>query len=119
MASKTQYSPLCNLQSGEYWVLLTILHFLTSLQGFFQQCEYCEVRNVIIEFFTSLMQKKVFQRLERLFPAFVMWKTQYSHILLTVFSHYHPRIFINTQTIWGVVDITIQEFSLPYKIIFQ
>ena len=23
------------------------------LQGFFQQCEYCEVRNVIIEFSTS------------------------------------------------------------------
>ena len=32
--------------------------------------------------------------------------------------HYHPRIFITTQTIWGVVDITIQEFSLPSKIIF-
>ena len=27
--------------------------------------------------------------------------------------HYVPRIFINTQTIWGGVDITIQEFSLP------
>jgi PAS domain-containing protein len=32
--------------------------------------------------------------------------------------HYHPRIFITTQSIWGVVDITIQEFSLPSKIIF-
>ena len=32
--------------------------------------------------------------------------------------HYHQRIFITTQTIWGVVDITIQEFSLPSKTIF-
>ena len=32
--------------------------------------------------------------------------------------HYHPRIFITTQTIWGVVDITIQEFSITSKIIF-
>ena len=32
--------------------------------------------------------------------------------------HYHPRIFITTQTIWGVVDITIQEFPLPSKTIF-
>ena len=32
--------------------------------------------------------------------------------------HYHPRIFITIQKIWGVVDITIQEFSLPSKIIF-
>ena len=47
----------------------------------FQQCEYCEVGNVIIEFSTSLMPKKGFQ-----ITAFVMWKTQYSHILLTVFS---------------------------------
>ena len=60
----------------------------------FQQCEYCEVRNVIMEFFTSLIPKKAFQitRLRHMiwktFSAFVMWKTQYSHVLLTVFSHY-------------------------------
>ena len=42
MANKTQY-----------WFLLTVL------QDLFQQCEYCEVGNGIIEFFTSLMPKKV------------------------------------------------------------
>ena len=72
MVSKTQYSPLYNYKVG---------------------CEYCEVGNVIIEFSTSLMPKKAFQitRLRlvigKTFSAFVMWKTQYSHVLLTVFSH--------------------------------
>ena len=36
MVSKTQYSPLCKLQSGEYWVLLATLPS-TKNKSIFQQ----------------------------------------------------------------------------------
>ena len=108
VASKTQYSHfvICKV-----WVLGFTHHFtlhpliwqIFSLIGcIFQQCEYCEVGNVIIEFSTLLMPKKAFQitclRLViwKTFSAFVMWKTQYSHILLTVFSHWCIRCEENT-----------------------
>ena len=101
VASKTQYSPLCNckvMSIGFYSPCFSLhcIHltfFCKFYKVLFQQCEYFEVGNVIIEFSTSLMLEKVFQitRLQlviwKTFSAFVMWKTQYSHVLLTVFSH--------------------------------
>ena len=37
VVSKTQYSPLCKLQSGEYWVLLATLPS-AKIRSIFQQC---------------------------------------------------------------------------------
>ena len=52
VASKTKYSPFCNcivVSIGCYIFLKQVY------KVFFQQCEYCEVGIVIIEFSTSLM----------------------------------------------------------------
>ena len=69
VASKTQYSPLCNckvMSIGFYSPCFSLhcIHltfFCKFYKVLFQQCEYFEVGNVIIEFSTSLMLEKVFQ----------------------------------------------------------
>ena len=90
VASKIQYSPVCNCK-------VVSIGFYPPFYKFYKVFFFNNVNTVRSEMWLlSFPHHSCWKRsskslvfdswLERPFLAFVMWKTQYSHVLLTVFS---------------------------------